>query len=116
MFQNQKRRSKLIIKAVVSAAAAATAPVFNQPAKIAAIAGLAGFVLRLFRSREPLPYLVNTHPVNTPPSGCRKGAARIRQGLSKAVRRKVVARPCPPFNPLNPASVAVETKGGFHRG
>ena len=45
MCQNEKSRSKLMIDAVVQA----TAP--GPLNKLTAIAGLAGFVLRLFRSR-----------------------------------------------------------------
>lgn len=49
MCQNERSRSKLMIDAVVQAAAP------GPLNKLTAIAGLAGFVLRLFRSRATLP-------------------------------------------------------------
>ena len=81
MSQYQKTRSKLTIDAVVQAAATGAATALSPVRKLDAIAGLAGFVLRLFRSREPLP------PMARPPSGgARKRLARIQQGSSQAVR------------------------------
>ena len=56
MSQNQKIRSKLMIRAVARAAAAGSVITCNPTKKFAAIAGFAGFVLRLFRYREALPY------------------------------------------------------------
>src|SRR5258708_5150228 len=86
---SQKTRSTLTIDAVATgatalaaqASATGAATVLNPLRKLDAIAGLAGFVLRLFRSREQLP------PIACPPSGrARKRPARIREGSGKAVR------------------------------
>ncbi len=88
MSQNQKTRSKLLIGAVVKAAAAATSPTALPPGKVAAIAGLAGFVLRLFRSRDTrsgVPCLPESGP-SLPRRG-RGRPARIRQGSEKGSAR-----------------------------
>ncbi len=52
---SQKTRSTLTIDAVAQAAATGVAHALNPLRKLDNIAGLAGFVLRLFRSREQLP-------------------------------------------------------------
>lgn len=52
---SQKTRSTLSIDAVAQAAAAGTANALNPLKKLDTIAALAGFVLRLFRSKEQLP-------------------------------------------------------------
>ena len=52
MLQHEKSRSKLMIDAVVQAAAPGSAN------RLTAIAGLAGFVLRLFRTRVSQPKTV----------------------------------------------------------
>lgn len=126
MSQNQKTRSKLMIGALVRAAAAGSAPGFNPPRKLAAIAGLAGFVLRLFRSRD----VPAAHPRGKKPRGstqtasrpsprCRsrlapKRPARIQQGSPKAVRRKPRAHP-PVFPGANGIALA-RSQGGIHHG
>ena len=79
MSQNQKTRSTLAIDAVAQAAATGAATALNPLRKLDAIAGLAGFVLRLFRSREPLPPLAGL-----PAGQSRKRPARIKQGSGKA--------------------------------
>jgi len=82
MSQNQQTRSKLIVDAVATGAAAfAPTSAVAAISKVKAIAGLAGFVLRLFRSKEPLSLMAR------PPSGgTKKRPARIREGSGKAVR------------------------------
>ena len=64
MSQNEKSRSKLMIDAVVQAAAA------GPLNKLTAIAGLAGFVLQLFRSRATMP--------PPPRPGCSHRSASVR--------------------------------------
>jgi len=89
MSQNQKTRSKLLIGAIMRAAAAGSTPSAMPPGKVAAIAGLAGFVLRLFRSRDNRPGIPD--PSGPGPSLSRRGRgrpARIQQGSSKGDRRK----------------------------
>ena len=81
---SQKTRSKLVIDAVAQAAALAptgAVAALSPLSKVKAIAGLAGFVLRLCRSREPLPPLTRAGS-----GGARKRPARIQQGSSQAVR------------------------------
>lgn len=80
---SRKTRSTLTIDAVAQAAATGVASALNPLKKLDAIAGLAGFVLRLFRSKEQLlPMVGNPVPLKT-----RKRPARIKQGSSQAVRR-----------------------------
>lgn len=84
---SQKTRSTLVIDAVAQAAATGAAGAPNPLSKLNAIAGLAGFVLRLFRSREQLP------PAACPPAGgARKRPARIREGSGKAGRSQTLAK------------------------
>ena len=114
MSQNQKKRSKLLIGAIMKAAASGSAAGLHPPGKIAAIAGLAGFVLRLFRSREtlPSPSTSPSHRHHLP--GGPRGAARIKQGRPKGVRRKATAQTavCPSAHPTATSG----NQGGFHRG
>lgn len=77
MSQNQKTRSKLVIDAVATGAAAfAPTSAVAAISKVKAIAGLAGFVLRLFRSKEPLP----AEPARVP--------RRTQEGNRKETRGK----------------------------
>lgn len=76
MSQNQRTRSKLTIDAVVQAAATGAATALSPVRKLDAIAGLAGFVLRLFRSREPLP----AEPAREP--------GRMQEGNKRETRGK----------------------------
>lgn len=85
MSQKQKTRSALTINAVAAGAAALApkvaatgAAVLNPLNKLAAIAGLAGLVLRLFRSKEPLPS-ANRSPVRILYGSC-KAAGQERGG------------------------------------
>lgn len=73
---SQKTRSTFSIEAVAQAVASGAVKALNPVGKLNAIAGLAGFVLRLFRSKE------QTSPeAGQPP-------ARIQQGSSKAVGKR----------------------------
>lgn len=76
---SQSTRSKLIIDAVATGAAALAPGAVNPVGKLKAIAGLAGFVLWLFRSKEPL------SPVAGRPSGQRP--ASVRPAFGKEGRR-----------------------------
>jgi hypothetical protein len=115
MSQNQKTRSKLLIGAVMKAAAAATSP--TVPAgKTAAIAGLAGFVLRLFRSRENRPGIAGL-PAPQPsfPKRGRGRPARMQQGSSKGDRR-MTATPAGAPRPSSESATNLTGKGGVNHG
>lgn len=83
MSKKQPIRTALTISALATGAAALVPPVaaagvagLNPLGKLNAIAGLAGLMLRLFRSPgQPRPV-----------AGARKRPARIQQGCKKAVR------------------------------
>lgn len=70
MSQHERSRSKLMIDAVVQAAAP------RSVNRLTAIAGLAGFVLRLFRSRV-------TQPARCP-EGSGHRSATVRPGTRRA--------------------------------
>ena len=105
MSQNQKTRSALTINAVAAGAAALApkvattgAAVLNPLNKLEAIAGLAGLVLRLFRSKEP-----------AAAAGTR--ATRIQEGSKREARRTAGAGA--PSARGRPAALE---KGGIHHG
>lgn len=127
MSQTQKNRSKLMIDAVVKAAAAGLAPAPCTPGKLAAIAGLAGFVLRLFRTRDlpaspprgkrPRKSTAAASPAAAPRRGSGrppKPAARFQQGSSKAVRRN--PPPHPTGFPEANGTASAANRGGVHHG
>lgn len=62
MSKNQRTRSTLTIDAVAEAAATGVASALNPLKKLDNIAGLAGFVLRLFRSRQQMPTKSSEQP------------------------------------------------------
>jgi hypothetical protein len=114
MSRNQKIRSKLTIGAVMKAAAAGSAAASHPPMKYAAIAGLAGFVLRLFRSREPLPPANHGAPRPRLRTAS-KGPARMQHRSSKDARSHRMARAAVWPAATSTSMVAV-TKGGLRRG
>ena len=116
MSQNQKTRSKLLIGAVMKAAAAGSAPSAMPPGKVATIAGLAGFVLRLFRSRENRPGIAG-FPAPQPsfPRRGRGRPARMQQGSGKGDRRKPVT-PAGTSRPSSEPAANPVAKGGINHG
>jgi hypothetical protein len=107
MSQNDKTRTKLTIDAVVQAAATGAPDALKPLKKLATIAGLAGFVLRLFRSKQSLP----------PGLFGRQAAARIPEGSSNAVRRKVTPPASTPGLPAGTGPLPTTMrKGGLHHG
>ena len=84
MSQNERIRSKLLIGAVMKAAAAGDAQSFASAGKFAAIGGLAGLVPRTFRSRGSRPWVPSLEEPRP------RSPARIQQGSSKGDRRKPV--------------------------
>jgi len=107
MSQNDKTRTKLMIDAVVQAAAAGAPTALNPLKKLDAIAGLAGFVLRLFRSKEPV-------PTGLP---ARRAAVRIPEGASNAVRRNATPPASGPGVPSGSRPLSAATrKGGLNHG
>ena len=73
MSQNQQTRSKLVIDAVAQAAAFAPTSAVAAISKVKAIAGLAGCVLRLFRSKEPVSTKARKRPATVQPSSRKEG-------------------------------------------
>lgn len=86
---SQKTRSTLTINAVAQAAAGGVANALTPLRKLDA---LAGFVLRLFRSKEQLLPIVGAPLSRRSTGGARKRPARIRPGSSRAVRGNAVGQ------------------------
>ena len=82
---SQKTRSKLRIDAVATAAAMGAANALNPLNKIGQIAALAGFVLRLFRSKQQsLPQATTPRPKRQ--EGSPKGARKQPEGNMGGLR------------------------------
>ena len=94
---SQKTRSTLMIDAVAQAAATGAATALNPLKKLDAIAGLAGFVLRLFRSKEQLLPLagapVSRRSIGRGAEASSQDPARIQPG--SASRRGPARRAAP---------------------
>jgi len=86
MSQDKRTRSKLLIGAVMKTAAAGNAQPPAAAGKFAAIAGLAGFVLRMFRSRENRPM---SRPRTNPARGFPNAGEAVQQGFSKDPAREI---------------------------
>lgn len=83
MSAKQKARSTLSIGAVAQAAANGAAGATYPGAKLNAIAGLAGFVLRLFLFKEQLP----AGPAWSAVERLSQPPGSFREGYEKAARR-----------------------------
>ena len=77
---SQSTRSKLIIDAVATGAAALAPGAVSPVGKLKTIAGLAGVVLRLFRSKEPRPPASRQRPARIPPAFRREGRLPAGKG------------------------------------
>lgn len=96
---SQKTRSTLSVDAVAQAAAEGAVSALSPTGKIRAIAALAGFVLRLFRSKERLQ------------DGPTKAPRRINEGNTKEKRGKNGSGALPARRGL-----ALAPKGGIRHG
>lgn len=94
----KKTGSRLTIDAVAQAAAQSANPALSPARRLDAIAGLAGFVLRLFRFKEQLP----------------DGPGRIRKSSGNYPGR--MKRRRPPGRQTRPGAGRNGQKGGLRHG